>query len=171
MPELGIDPVLIEEFADNGASARAECLVTFLNDAPGRRPIAGRRIGKERSIAIVIVQPVQAKEPGLEPVIALDHMVMPFRRRHQGLDDRVADFVCQMARGHRRGEVAKLAVGLMVQDQVIEDEGQQASVVLKPRGQAVCRGLANASIRVIKPGVDLLQTEQIDLTGVFIGIL
>src|SRR5207237_913710 len=81
------------EFADNGASARAEGLVTFLNDAPGRRPIAGRRIGKERSIAIVIVQPVQAKEPGLEPVIALDHMVMPFRRRHQGLDDRVADCV------------------------------------------------------------------------------
>ena len=79
-----------------------------------------RQVGEQRSIAIVIVELIQAEQLALEPVVAVHGAVMALGGRHQGVDDGAADFVGQVARAHRIVEVAQVAVVAMVQDQVVE---------------------------------------------------
>src|SRR5262249_10242677 len=82
-PQLGIDPVALEELANDGAGPGAERGMTLLDGAPSGRPITGLLLGEKRSIAVVIEQRLQAEQTALEAVVALDGRMVSLRRRHQ----------------------------------------------------------------------------------------
>ena len=87
--------------------------------------------------------------------------MVPLGRGHQGLDHVVADLVGQVARGHRAGEVAQLAVGLVVEDQGVEDEGEQPGVVLQALRQPGRGRLAHGAVGVVELGEDLLDAQRL----------
>src|SRR4029079_11273388 len=74
--KLGIDPALVEELPDNRARFRAERIVAFLHEAACRQPIASGLIGKNRRIAIVIVELVETEDFLFETVIALHDAII-----------------------------------------------------------------------------------------------
>src|SRR5438309_173507 len=102
-PQLGVDPALVEELADDRTGPRTERLIAFMNDPAGGRPIAGGLVREEWGVAVVVVERLDAEQSALEAVVAVDRLLVPLRGGHQRFDDFLRDLVGQMPRRHRAG--------------------------------------------------------------------
>ena len=117
-----VDPVVVEEARDDHARLVRELAVRIDDDPTRLVPRDLPRVRRDRCRPVVVLEPVDSEQPGLEPVVALRDVV-PRRRR---LDERVDRLVRRLVREVARRDPGRIAahavVDRLVQQNGVEDE-------------------------------------------------
>jgi hypothetical protein len=86
----------------------------------------------ERRVAVVVVERLEAEQPGLQPVVAGHEVGAVLAGGHQRADGVTVDLVGEIPLVHRLGEATQAVAGSLVLGECVEDEGQQPPVLLQP---------------------------------------
>ena len=117
-----VDPVVVEEARDDRAGLVRELAVRIDDDPPRVVPRDLPRVRRDRRRTVVVLEPVDPEQPGLEPVVALRDVVARRRRLDERVDRLVRRLVREVA-GRDPGRIAAHAVvDRLVQEDGVEDE-------------------------------------------------
>ena len=152
-----IDPVLLDEALRDPGQLRRERVVGVEHEVSRFVPSDAAIRGGHRAGPVVVGQPVEAEQPGLQAVPALGQVVAALHGLDQRGDRLVAGLVLEVAGGQPVGVVAQPVVGGLLQEQRVQDEGPGAQT----RGQAHGHGgrslLTDRPVGVRQAGQAVLQ--------------
>ena len=142
-----VDPALVEEALGEVAEHRRELVEGGEDEIGGLRPLhAGLLVG-HRGHPVVVGQPVDAEQFGLEAIPAPRQVVVGAHGLQQRLYGLVAGLVGEVAAGQPARERAQAVVDRLVEQQRVEDRGARAQTGLERGGDRLRRRAAHLAVR------------------------
>ena len=134
-PDRSVDPVVVEEPLERRACLAGELAVGLDHDLLRFVPRRLRRVLGNRREAVVVLEPVEAEQLRLEPVIALRHVVPGCCSVDERLHRGVSCFVAEVASRDPGGVATQPVVDRLVLQNRVEDG--------RPRAEAGLEGGTN----------------------------
>ena len=153
----GVDPAGLEELLDDIAGHRGERPVRVEHERPCVLP--GQRAcgAPDRRRAVVVLQPVEAEQRCLQPVVALRDVVAGSDRVDQRLHRLVGGLVGEIARAEPVRVAAEPVLDGLVVQQRVQDERPRAQPGGERLGDPLRRLPSNLAVGLLKPALRQLE--------------
>ena len=155
-PQLGVDPAAREEALGDLRHLGREVAVGGQHHRARLVPRAPPLDRRHRRVAVVVLEPVEAEQAALQPVVAVHEVVARLAGLHQRGHRLGLDLVGEVALGGGIGVAAQAVAAGLVLHQRVEHEREQARVGAQALGERVGGAAAGLAIGVVEEREQLL---------------